>query len=429
MEISALRTRDRLLLWAVVAGIVGSLVGLAFRWSAMEMLHLWTGESGPARAFAQMTWWERLLLPALGGWLAGWVLRMASKGPIKGGDYLEAVVVGDGRIPVRETLWKSASAFVTIATGGSIGKEGPMVQLAALCASMLGAWRRMTPENMRLLTACGGAAGIACAYNAPIAGAFFVAEIALGSLRAIQMAPLVVAAVFSTATVREINGEGPLYFVTQPVFGSFRELALFLLLGILCGLLTPIYLGGLRIVREKFQRIPLALPQRMLLGGLVVGIAAIWIPEVAGNGHFAILDILHGNRVWQFVAMLVVVKWIATACCFGSGAVGGVFTPTLFTGTGLGFVFGAICTEAGLLPPGGEFAGAVVGMAALLAGATRAPIMAMLMAMELTQDQSALLPIMLACVAASVIADRSSESPLYPAILIRGEPEQNPART
>ncbi len=425
MAIPTLRDRDRLLLWAVVVGIVGAVVGLAFRWSAMELLHAWTGESGPASAFEHLTWWERLLLPALGGWLAGWVLRQASKGPVKGGDYLEAVVVGDGRIPVRETLWKSASAFVTIATGGSIGKEGPMVQLSALSASILGDLRKMSPENMRLLTACGGAAGIACAYNAPVAGAMFVAEIALGTLRVLQLAPLIVAAVFSTAVVREVSGGSPLYLVTQPDFGSFRALGVFLIFGVFCGLLTPIYLLGLRLVREGFQRIPLALQNRMFLGGLVVGIAAIWIPEVAGNGHAAILKILHGAWVWQFVAMIVVIKWIATACCFGSGAVGGVFTPTLFTGTGIGYVFGSLCTQAGLLPPGGEYAGAVVGMAALLAGATRAPIMAMLMAMELTMDQSAVLPAMIACVGASVVADRSREKPLYPAVLMRDGAEKS----
>jgi CIC family chloride channel protein len=389
------------LFWAGVIGWAGACVSVAFRKLTMLVHWAMTQQSGGyVESFVHLARWQRLTIPAIGGVLAGltifvgmrWQRRQSST------DYMEAIVLGDGILSARSSLVKSLSALFSIASGASIGREGPLVQLSAMIASLLGRLRKTPTLQLRILVACGAAAGIASAYNAPIGGALFVAEIVLQSVAMETFGPLVFASVVATLTVRQLLGEHPLYAIPPVRLSSNWEMLPHLLLGLLAGLVAPWFLRLLRGSEHFFSKLALPPYLRLGLGGLIVGALAVWHPEVCGNGYSVVNEVLGGTMLWKSLLFLLVLKLAATAATFGSGAVGGVFTPTLFFGACLGSLVGQgmQLLWSGLLPQ--TFA--LVGMGALLAATTHAPIMAIIMLFELTLDYQIILPLMLACVVA-----------------------------
>ena len=205
---------------------------------------------------AALPWWARMLIPAAGGLIAGSILLFGQKWQHAGRstDFMEAVVLGNGVIRVRATVVKSLSSLVTISSGGSIGREGPMVQLAAMMGSLIGRTARFSPARLRLLVACGAASGIACAYNAPLTGAFFVAEIVLGSIAMESIGPMIVSSVVATVIASQFLGAQPVY--RMPDFGAVpnSQLVAHALLGVVAGLIAPLFLLLLRGGETLFQR-------------------------------------------------------------------------------------------------------------------------------------------------------------------------------
>ncbi|KWB81465.1 voltage-gated chloride channel protein ClcB [Burkholderia ubonensis] len=405
-----------MLIWSVIVGIGGAFATIAFREGIELVQRVVSGGSGSFVEMAKrLPWYVRFWLPAAGGFLAGCVLLLATRGGAKTRktDYMEAVALGSGVVPVRQSLWRSASSLLTIGTGGSIGREGPMVQLAALAASLVGRFAHFDPPRLRLLVACGAAAGITSAYNAPIAGAFFVSEIVLGAIAMESFGPMVVASVVANIVMREFAGYRPPY--EMPVFPAVAgpEVLPFVVLGLLCGVLAPQFLHLLDASKHQFKRLPMPLPVRLALGGLIVGVISVWIPDVWGNGYSVVNQILHSPWTWQALVAVLVFKVLATAATAGSGAIGGVFTPTLFVGAVLGSLFG-LGMQA--LWPGhtsAYFAYAMVGMGAFLAGATQAPLMAILMIFEMTLSYQVVLPLMVSCVVAYFVARATGTTSMY----------------
>jgi CIC family chloride channel protein len=406
------------LFWAGVIGFLGALASVGFR-DLLSLLHMaLTGyRTAVVESFQHLAWWQRLTLPALGGVMAGLAILLGTRlSPRKSStDYMEAVVLGDGVVPARLSLAKSASALFSIASGASIGREGPMVQLSAMLASLVGRARRTPTLQLRVLVACGAAAGIASAYNAPIGGALFVAEIVLHSMAMETFGPLVFSSVVATLTVHQFLGGGPIYPIQVPVvrLQSPYEMALFLGLGLVAGVAAPWFLRLLRASERWFTRLPLPIYMRLGLGGLIVGTLAVVRPEVSGNGYTVITEMLHGQWFWQTIALILVLKVAATAASFGSGAVGGVFTPSLFTGACIGYLFfhGAQFVWPG--PPLVPNAFALVGMGAFLAAVTHAPIMAIIMLFEMSLDYQIILPLMLACVVAHYTCNAFEPRSIY----------------
>jgi CIC family chloride channel protein len=390
------------LCWAGIIGFGGALTSIAFRYATSVLHKLMTGSTTPGlvESFMALSWWARLTIPAVGGLLAGLVLYLGTRwrGGVTTSDYMEAVVLGDGKISTRRSMVKCLSAAFTVASGGSIGREGPLVQLSSLVASILGRLRGWSTPRLRLLVGCGAAAGIASAYNAPIAGALFVAEIVLGTVAMEIFGPLVFSSVIATLTIHGFLGADPIYAIPHFSLHSNWEIVPYLLLGLLAGLAAPWFLRLLDLSEKLVGRSRVPLYLKMCVGGLIVGALAVWYPEVCGNGYNAVNSILAGNWGWQIVAVILLCKVLATAATFGSGAVGGVFTPTMFVGASLGYLFGALAAHfpAGLTMNPSAFA--LVGMGAFLAATTHAPIMAIIMIFELTLDYQIILPLMLACV-------------------------------
>ena len=392
------------LVWAGLIGFCGALCSIAFRFCTSLVHKALTGSDSPGfvESFAHLSPWLRLVVPAVGGLIAGGIIYFGTRwrGEVTTTDYMEAVVLGDGRISARRSLIKSLSSLFTIASGGSIGREGPLVQLSSLVASLAGRWRHWSTPRLRLLVGCGAAAGIASAYNAPIAGALFVAEIVLGSVAMEIFGPLVFASVIATLTVRGFIGGNPLYEIPPFRLNRNAEILPYLLLGVVTGLIAPWFIRLLRASEVWVAKINAPVYLKMCAGGFIVGALAVFHPEVCGNGYSAVNAILRGQWAWQVLAVILIFKVLATTATFGSGAVGGVFTPTLFVGASLGFLFGdGVAHLPGHLVTDPS-AFALVGMGAFLAAATHAPIMAIIMIFELTLDYQIILPLMLACVLA-----------------------------
>ncbi|KNH09929.1 Chloride channel protein [Candidatus Burkholderia brachyanthoides] len=420
-----------MLVWAVIVGVAGAFATAVFREGITILERLLGNHSeGLVELAKGLPLPARIALPAFGGLIAGFCLIAARRhaGKHASTDYMEAVTIGDGVVPMWQSFWRSLSSLITIASGGSIGREGSMVQLAALSSSLIGRWVHFDPPRLRLLVACGAAAGITSAYNAPIAGAFFVTELVLGSMAMESFGPIVVSSVVANITMREFAGYKPPY--EMPVFPTVTglEVVLFVVLGLLCGAIAPRFLSLLAASKKHFSTLPLLLPVRLALGGLVVGIISIWWPEVWGNGYEVVNSLLHEPWTWGALLTVLLMKIVATAATAGSGAVGGIFTPTLFVGSVLGCLYGlavhAIWPDSTSAP----FAYAMVGMGTFLAAASHAPLMAILMIFEMTLSYQVILPLMLACVIAYYIARASEQTSMYEVTLRRTREEKERVR-
>jgi CIC family chloride channel protein len=407
---------QRMLAIAAVIGMLGGLSTIGFR-ELIRLTERWVygDASGSLVLIARgLTWWQRILVPTTGGVLAGLLLAWARRQPEhdKGGDYMEAVALGTGDLGARASLLRALSAAATVASGGAIGREGPMVQLAALCGSLIGRWREVPVPRRRLYVACGASAGIATAYNAPIAGAMFVAEIVLHSLAIESVGPLIVAAVAANIVVGAWTDYAPVYHMPAIVLGHGAPTVVLAALGLIAGLLAPAYLALLDGSRALFGRWHGPLWQKLAAGGLLAGAISVFHPGVWGNGYSVVNAVLQGTWIWQALAMILVLKLLAVAATVGSGAVGGIFTPTLFAGAVVGALFGAAMQawQPGLVPIPAAVA---VGMGAFLAACTHAPLMSILMLFEMTESYSIVVPLMAACVLGYSVSRLLRERSIY----------------
>ncbi len=427
---SALHWREKLvfkeeafhLILAALIGVIGGSVNLFFFYAGEAVQRVFLPQPiDPVQAAEMFAPWQRLAVPTLGGLAAGLILYWGFRliGPQGSSDLLEVVVAGDGRLPFRTESVKTASALVSIATGASIGREGGITQLSATLASKLGQIAKWPPYRLRLLVGCGAAAGISAAYNAPIAGAVFASLIVLGNFSMNLFAPLVCASVVATMVSRSFFGIEPWYHVPPFPPMAPAQLPWFIVMGILCGGVSALFMKFLRAAKENFDRVNLPIYARLTLAGLAVGIvAAIGFPGVCGNGYFVTNAILHGDYKaatggFSQLGGLFFAKLLATAITVGAGTVGGVFTPTMFLGADAGALFGMTLHHFGCATgvPSGAFA--LVGMGATLAGTTKSPLLAMIMAFEISLDYSLMPPLMLACVVAVLVARQLHGESVY----------------
>ncbi|MBI5773752.1 MAG: ClcB-like voltage-gated chloride channel protein [Verrucomicrobia bacterium] len=423
----ALRVREHLLLseeafhlaMAGVVGVAGGLVNFAFYLCIDAVKSFALHHHGDLGEAARMLdWWLRILIPTGGGLAAGLVLYWGFRLVKQTGstNLLEVVVAGDGRLRFRSAVVKAVSSLLSIGTGASIGREGAITQLTATVASKWGQLAKWPPYRLRLLVACGASAGIAAAYNAPIAGAVFAAQIVLGNFAMNLFAPLIFASVVAAVMSRSFFGIAPWYSVPAFDFTRLTQLPWFVLLGVLSGALGVLFLKMLRRSETLFNRLPVPLYLRLALAGLIVGGIAVEFPEVWGNGYGATNRILHetlGPHALQFIVGLFLAKLIATSATVGAGTVGGVFTPTLFLGAALGSAFGLLLHSAGwaVTLPTGAFA--LVGMGSVLAATTHSPLLAMILVFEISLNYSLMPALMLACAVASLFAKQLHPDTIY----------------
>ena len=409
----------RLWLCAASAGAAAAAATLAFRWLTLQVEWLATRQTGglveAARALAP---WQRPVVCAIGGLLAGLVLQFGARWVARGKpgdhylDYIDAARQGRVDLNDRANAVRTVSAMLSIGTGASIGREGPMVQLAAWASARLARLVPIPPEQRSAIMVCGIAAGIAAAYHAPVAGVVFVLELALGFFARHTVAPVLIASGTASALVYVMVDPKPLY-ATAPIAMVPSSIVFTLLAGIVFGGLGWGFLRLVERSRTEFARVrsPAA---RMALGGLLVGGLSAFVPEVWGNGYSVVSRALAGTDPWQWLALVLVTKVIATSWSSGSGAIGGMFTPSLFVGAAAG---GVLAQVAALWLPtawvGDPRSLVVIGMAAVLTAATHAPLMAITMVLEMTNEFQLTVPVMLACAISYAISTQFGAKPLY----------------
>lgn len=359
--------------------------------------------------------WARLLLPAGGGMIAGAlaivVVRSAQGHGVA--DVMEAVVLGRVRLSLRVTLLKSLASWVAIAAGGSLGREGPLIQFGGACGKFVSDRFGLELPDARRLIAAGTAAGFASAYNTPFAAVLFVLEVVTGVVVLNTVVPVLVATVLAAELTRELVGQGPIYGQRVFAMHSAAELVAFGALGVLGALASQAFMSLLSWGERLFKRSHIALPWRPALGGLLAGGIIAALPEVAGNGYEPLNEMLDGKLSWSFVILLLFAKSLATTASVSSGSPGGVFTPILLVGGATGYLFGALLAfvfGASVGPAGGY---ALVGMAATTAGTTHAPLMAAVMVFELSGDYAIALPLALSTAIATAVSRALRKDSIY----------------
>lgn len=405
---------------AIPVGCAASLVTLAFRY-VIELINrlLFHSNSDITSGMHQLPWIFWPLVVGAGGVVAGFFLRYAVSIEQKqtiNTDYLEVINARLDAVPTRTSLFRALSSVASIGTGASIGKEGPMVQLSALCGSLLGRW---LPASLQLkngdVVAMAAAAGLSSVYHAPLASAIFVAEIAFGISALQRLIPLVIASSVAVMTMWSLGLRSALYPLVDSSFVvNSGSLAITIAIGLLAGLTGWLLIKMIARAKALFSRIA-SLPWRLGVGGLAVGALALISTDILGNGYEVIVKIMAGDYLLPALLLLLVLKMVATTLSVGSGAVGGLFTPSLLTGALLGVIL-AILAAALHISTGNPLLYAAIGMAAVLAAVSQAPLMAMLMVLEMTLNSSLLFPLMIAAVLASMVVYRLQSASTYPVV-------------
>jgi len=426
-----MRIRERLgasqygftMLVAVVIGLLGGLGAIVFRQliSLVQFLAYGT-HSFSLSLFESLSWWHVMIVPAIGGLIIGPVVYYFARETRGHGvpEVMEAVVVRQGVIRKRIVAAKTLVSAICIGTGGSVGREGPIVQIGSAIGSTIGQILKVSPSRLRTMVGCGAAAGIAATFNAPIAGVLFALEIILGDFGVRRFTPIVVSSVIATAISHQFLGDSPAFniAVTYDMVSPF-ELLTYSLLGAVSGLVALAYIWmvyGSEDLFDKLKAPPLLKPA---LGGLLIGVVGLNFPEIFGVGYETIEMALNEEVAWILLIQLVGIKLLATSLTLGSGGSGGIFAPSLFIGAVLGGALGHLFHSylPGLTASSGAYA--LVGMGALVAAVTHAPLTSIVIIFEMTNDYRIILPLMFACIIGTAISSRLNPNSIYTTKLAR----------
>lgn len=360
--------------------------------------------------------WAVGLVPVAGGLVVGWlVLRFIEKEKLHGtASVMQSVALTGGRLRYRQTPVKTLAAVISLGSGASVGPEDPSIYIGSSIGSMFGQIFHLSEERLRTLVAGGAAAAIGAAFNAPIAGVFFALEIVLGEISGSAMGMILVSAVTSSVFTQAVSGSSPAFQIPLYGFHSAWELPLYLGLGLVAGPTAALYVRLLYWMQDFFSSWQIPAWVKPGIAGAAVGLVGIFMPEIFGDGYNTIGAILNADTfpLW-LLALMLIAKMILTPVSIGGGFYGGVFAPSLFLGATLGAAFGFVGNMAfpslGIEPA----AFALVGMAAVLAGAVHAPLTATLLLFEMTADYHIILPLMFSVAVSMLTSQRIERDSIY----------------
>ncbi len=411
-----------------VALVAGALCGLAA--VSFHLGIIWAEGKLIDRAFtvAGRSWiWWTILIPTAGSLICGAILQYVIPGARGSGipQVKVAYAVRGGRVPFTEALGKFVVGILQIGSGSSLGREGPTVQICAGVASTLGRAAALSRENLRRLLPVGAAAGIAAAFNAPIAAVTFTIEEVVGDLDQAVLAWIVVAAAVAAAVERGILGEHPVFTIARNYgLDHVSSLLTYAALGIAAAAVSLIFTESLLGLRKRFQRMTI-IPAWMRpgVGGLMTGVLAVVAfatlnkQGITGGGYNTLSEALSGSIAIRALLVLCALKLAATVFSYGTGGAGGIFAPALFIGGTLGGVFGYVDRFALQHSSSDVGAFALVGMGAVFAGIIRAPITSVLIIFEMTGSYGLILPLMISNMTAFALARHFRPTPIYEALL------------
>lgn len=417
--------RKRLFALTVVIGAICGLAAVGFH-SALRMVHRRLIERALEQPDYQWVAWT-IVVPTVGALLAGVLIHFVV--PAAQGSGVPQVkfiyAVKSGRVRLRDALGKFTVGLLQIGSGSSLGREGPTVQMCAGIASSLGRLFAISPHNLRRLLPVGSAAGIAAAFNAPIAAVTFTIEEIVGGLDQTLLSGVVVAAALAAAIERGVLGEHPVFDIPGDyVLQHTSSLSIYAGIGVAAALASYLFHNGLLQLRLRFRQSTLLPPwAKPAVGGLATGILAVVIilsfntRGVTGDGYETLSAALSGQVELPVMLSLALAKLTATVLCYASGGAGGIFAPVLFIGGMIGGSFGHL--DAFLLSHTNVNLGsfALVGMGAYFAAVIRAPITSVLIIFEMTGSYGLILPLMIANSVAFIIARQLAPVPIYEALL------------
>jgi chloride channel protein, CIC family len=416
IEYTKISQTTYLMALAIIIGIFGGFGAIGFRLLIAFFQKLAIGTSSEVmEPLKSIPWFIKIIIPLCGAIIVGPLVYFFAREAKGHGvpEVMEAVALKNGVIRPRVVFVKALASAITIGTGGSVGREGPIVQIGSAFASTIGQILKVSPERLKILVGCGAAAGIAATFNAPIAGAFFALEVIIGNFALISFSPIIIASVFATAVSRAFLGDYPAFNVPQYSLVSIWEIPLYMILGIIAGLIAVSFTTSVYKTENLFNKINTPEYVKNAIGGLLMGIIIIFYPNVFGVGYETIDLALSGNILWYSALILIFIKLLATNITLGSGGSGGIFAPSLFLGATTGSVFGQLMNQLFPNVTANSGAYAMVGMGAVVAGTTHAPITSILILFELTSDYKIILPVMIACTIATVLARKMQNDSIY----------------
>ena len=422
------RTGFRLLILAVLVGIVAGCGALAFYFATNAVEHLMLGRLGsyhpPLEGTSESAFgefigslafpyrWCLFLIPALGGLVSGWlVFKFAPEAEGHGTDAaIEAFHRKSGMIRGRVPIIKTIASVVTIGTGGSAGREGPIAQIGAGFGSFVATRLGLSAQDRRILLLAGMAGGIGATFRSPLGGALFAVEVLYRDpeFEHEGLIPCIISSIIAYSLFGAVTGwepllETPLFHFEQPA-----ELLLYLVLGVVCALFGVVYVKTFYGMRDLFRKLPLEDWQKPAVGGLALGVLAMFVPQVLGSGYGWVQAALYGKMALWVMLVVALAKVVATSLTISSGGSGGVFAPSLVIGAMLGGTFGATAEILFPLLAQDPRAYVLVGMAGFFAGVANAPIATLIMVSELTGNYGLLAPLMLVCVIAMLVRRKNS---------------------
>jgi len=411
-----------MVLLAVIVGVAAGFGAVGFRHLINFFQRLaYGGENDLLELVVNLPWYYRVAVPVIGGLIVGPLVYFFAREAKGHGvpEVMEAVALKGGVIRKRVVVVKSLASAISISTGGSVGREGPIVQIGSAIGSVLGQFMKLSPDRMRTLVGCGAAAGIAATFNAPIAGSMFALEVILGDFGLATFSPIVISSVVATAISRAFLGDIPAFIVPAYELVSAWELPMYVLLGIFCAVVGVTFTRTLYRIEDLFDEIKFPEYLKGIIGGLILGVASLVFPQILGVGYMAIDMALMQKMAWWLLLVLVLVKILATSVTIGSGGSGGIFAPSLFLGAMAGGFFGFVVHQ--LFPNMTASPGAysIVGMGAVVSATTHGPLAAILILFEMTGDYKIILPLMLACIVATIASGQFLKDSIYTLKLAR----------
>lgn len=395
-------------LYALTVGFITALAAICFNFMIKSVHHIsmWA---------LPETWWAIPLSISIGGLLTGLFLWWRSKDLNPGGvsGVITSVFAQHGLIHGRVALIRMISAALTIGSGGSAGREGPIVQIGASLGSKFAQLLKLSEHNTIILLACGVAAGISSAFNAPIAGIFFALEIILARFTYHSFGLIVLSSVTSCVATRLLVGDLAEFSVPIYVLQSSWEMLLCLGLGLISALVGVTFTRSLAVSEKVFGNIQCPVWFKPAVGGLLCGIIAIFYPQIMAGGYDVMNEAMNGHLAFTLMLALVIAKIIGTSFILGSGGAGGDLAPSLFIGCMLGGVYGYIANTVFPGSTAATGAYALIGMATVFAAAARAPLTAVFMIFETTANYYMLMPILAASVVAALFASVLDKDSLY----------------